>query len=85
MYRLFLVLSLVCVWRTTSNERFFTNLWNPYDEKYGYFSEEERQQTLHDVKEMFYFGYNNYMKHAYPKDELDPVHCTGRGPDYDNP
>ncbi|XP_052226391.1 ER degradation-enhancing alpha-mannosidase-like protein 1 [Dreissena polymorpha] len=34
---------------------------------------------------MFYFGYDNYMKHAYPMDELDPIHCTGRGPDYDNP
>ena len=34
---------------------------------------------------MFYFGYNNYMNFAFPKDELDPIHCTGRGPDHDNP
>jgi len=34
---------------------------------------------------MFYFGYDNYMNFAFPKDELDPIHCTGRGPDYDNP
>ncbi|KAJ7326047.1 ER degradation-enhancing alpha-mannosidase-like protein 1 [Desmophyllum pertusum] len=34
---------------------------------------------------MFYFGYDNYMNFAFPKDELDPIHCTGRGPDYDDP
>lgn len=34
---------------------------------------------------MFYFGYDNYMNFAFPKDELDPIHCTGRGPDHDNP
>lgn len=28
---------------------------------------------------MFYFGYDNYMEHAFPEDELDPIHCTGRG------
>ncbi|CAD5224389.1 unnamed protein product [Bursaphelenchus xylophilus] len=34
---------------------------------------------------MFYYGYENYMKHAFPMDELDPIHCVGRGHDYDNP
>lgn len=38
-----------------------------------------------EAKGMFYHGYDNYMQHAYPLDELDPVHCTGRGPDYGNP
>uniref|UniRef100_A0A914EPM6 alpha-1,2-Mannosidase n=1 Tax=Acrobeloides nanus TaxID=290746 RepID=A0A914EPM6_9BILA len=37
------------------------------------------------AKEMFYFGYDNYMEHAFPLDELDPIHCKGRGPDYDHP
>ena len=59
--------------------------WNSHARKYGSFSEEERLQTLDEVKNMFYFGYNNYMKHAFPKDELDPIHCVGRGPDYDDP
>uniref|UniRef100_T1IJL9 alpha-1,2-Mannosidase n=1 Tax=Strigamia maritima TaxID=126957 RepID=T1IJL9_STRMM len=40
---------------------------------------------LKEAKEMFYFGYDNYMKYAFPKDELDPIHCTGRGPDLENP
>jgi hypothetical protein len=25
------------------------------------------------------------MKHAFPLDELNPLHCNGRGPDYENP
>jgi ER degradation enhancer, mannosidase alpha-like 1 len=33
------------------------------------------------ARDMFMFGYNNYMAYAYPLDELDPIHCRGRGPD----
>jgi hypothetical protein len=25
------------------------------------------------------------MKYAFPQDELDPIHCRGRGPDIDRP
>ncbi|KAL7075165.1 hypothetical protein ACQ4LE_006156 [Meloidogyne hapla] len=46
---------------------------------------EELEIAKEQAKEMFFFGYNNYLKHAFPLDELDPIHCTGRGPDYDNP
>ena len=53
--------------------------------KYRYFSENERVQLREKAKQMFYFGYDNYMNFAFPKDELDPIHCTGRGPDYNNP
>lgn len=53
--------------------------------KYGNFPERLRLQMLEEAREMFYFGYDNYMKHAFPKDELNPIHCSGRGPDYDNP
>ncbi|KAI8849007.1 glycoside hydrolase [Chytridium lagenaria] len=34
---------------------------------------------------MFYHGYDNYLKHAFPKDELNPILCSGRGPDYSDP
>ena len=34
---------------------------------------------------MFYFGYDNYMAYAFPEDELNPIYCRGRGPDYHNP
>ena len=33
-----------------------------------------RNQTL----EMFQHGYQSYMKHAYPADELMPISCKGR-------
>lgn len=29
------------------------------------------------AKAMFYHGYDNYMQHAYPRDELQPLSCTG--------
>lgn len=46
------------------------------------FSEEKRLQFLQDTKRMFYWGYDNYMTHAFPFDELNPVNCTGRGHDW---
>jgi mannosidase alpha-like ER degradation enhancer 1 len=52
---------------------------------YLHFSEQERLRLRLLTKEMFEFGYDNYMKHAFPLDELDPIHCKGRGPDYMNP
>jgi ER degradation enhancer, mannosidase alpha-like 1 len=59
--------------------------WDERETKYGYFDDSERLRMLEATREMFYFGYDNYMKYAFPMDELDPIHCTGRGPDYDNP
>ena len=40
---------------------------------------------VEETRQMFTFGYDSYMKYAFPKDELDPIHCTGRGPDHENP
>ena len=40
---------------------------------------------LDETRQMFTFGYDSYMKYAFPQDELDPIHCKGRGPDYENP
>ncbi|XP_072050977.1 ER degradation-enhancing alpha-mannosidase-like protein 1 [Amphiura filiformis] len=56
-----------------------------FEEKYGYFSEYDRLRKVEEVKQMFYFGYDGYMEHAFPHDELDPIHCVGRGPDKANP
>lgn len=58
---------------------------DPYLNKYGHFSERERLEMLEETKKMFYFGYDNYMRYAFPKDELNPIHCNGRGPDRENP
>lgn len=53
--------------------------------RYQYFPEEDRIRFREQARKMFYFGYNNYMKYAFPKDELNPIYCTGRGPDHENP
>ncbi|XP_013062749.2 ER degradation-enhancing alpha-mannosidase-like protein 1 [Biomphalaria glabrata] len=63
----------------------YSHDWDPIHNKYLYFSNEERLQMLDASKKMFQFGYENYMKYAFPEDELDPVHCRGRGPDYEQP
>ena len=34
---------------------------------------------------MFFHAYDNYMTHAFPLDELNPLECNGRGPDKENP
>lgn len=65
---------------------FLDEFWgNYYGEKYRYFSEAERIKSKKDARNMFYFGYDSYMKYAYPQDELNPIDCTGRGPDVLNP
>jgi hypothetical protein len=48
-------------------------------------SSDQVQRWRAEAKQMFYHGYDNYMQHAFPMDELDPIHCTGRGPDYAHP
>lgn len=60
------------------------NTLHEYNE-YLFFPNAERIRLKEKAKEMFEFAYDNYMKFAYPKDELDPIHCVGRGPDHKNP
>ena len=48
-----------------------------YTDVYGHFPEWLRIQMLKETREMFAFGYDSYMKYAFPLDELDPIHCTG--------
>lgn len=64
------------------------NIFSPrtlLEKKYGTFTEAERLEMLEETRKMFYHGYDNYMRHAFPLDELNPLLCSGRGPDYDNP
>ena len=53
--------------------------------KYSKFSENDRLHYKEEARKMFYYGYDNYMTHAFPEDELNPIYCRGRGPDYSNP
>ena len=50
---------------------------------YKAFPESRRLEMREAARRMFYVGYENYMQFAFPKDELDPIHCVGRGPDID--
>jgi mannosidase alpha-like ER degradation enhancer 1 len=33
---------------------------------------------LEETRQMFTFGYDSYIKYAFPLDELDPIHCSGK-------
>ncbi|XP_059571817.1 ER degradation-enhancing alpha-mannosidase-like protein 1 [Alligator mississippiensis] len=57
-----------------------------YEQRYsGAFPGPLRAQLRDAARGMFNFGYDGYMRHAFPHDELDPIHCCGRGPDRRNP
>lgn len=87
MYRVlasFLAFTVVCTKPNVSSQN-QESCSRDSNGKYRYFSENERFKLREKAKQMFYFGYDNYMNFAFPKDELDPIHCTGRGPDYNNP
>ena len=66
----------------------YYNLNNQTLQKYNeylHFPESERIRLKNMTKDMFEFAYDSYMAHAFPQDELDPIHCSGRGPDQENP
>ncbi|KAH9050101.1 alpha-mannosidase [Lactarius hengduanensis] len=46
----------------------------------------QRKSEMRDkVRELWYHGYTSYMRFAFPLDELAPLSCTGRGPDWHFP
>ncbi|KAF8303422.1 hypothetical protein DL93DRAFT_2090221 [Clavulina sp. PMI_390] len=46
----------------------------------------ERRIAARDAtKALWQHGFDSYMDHAYPFDELSPISCTGQGPDWKNP
>ncbi|KAM6169717.1 ER degradation-enhancing alpha-mannosidase-like protein 1 [Rhynchocyon petersi] len=57
-----------------------------YEKRYSSaFPPQLRAQMRDLARGMFAFGYDNYMAHAFPQDELNPIHCSGRGPDRGDP
>lgn len=64
---------------------FFKASRDEYDRKYGSFPDALKIKMKGMARDMFYFGYDNYMKYAFPEDELNPIDCEGRGPDVLNP
>ncbi|KAI1319085.1 alpha mannosidase-like protein [Mortierella claussenii] len=47
-------------------------------------TESRRLLLRQEAKDMFLHGYHGYLNYAFPKDELNPVACNGRGPDKEN-
>ncbi|XP_061474528.1 ER degradation-enhancing alpha-mannosidase-like protein 1 [Rhineura floridana] len=57
-----------------------------YEQRYSRaFPPQLRTQLRDAARSMFAFGYDNYMAHAFPQDELNPIDCRGRGPDLADP
>ena len=67
------------------NRNKYPRTYSASELRYRPFSESDRLYYKNSAKEMFYHGYDSYMRHAFPLDELNPVACTGRGPDTNNP
>ena len=70
---------------SNSARQTFQQSYSLSDIRYRPFSESERRRYRDIAKQMFYHGYDNYMRYAFPLDELNPVTCSGRGPDTQNP
>lgn len=60
-------------------------VYDNYTSKYGSFTPEELLKAKKATREMFNFAYENYIRHAFPMDELDPINCSGRGYDHLHP
>ena len=54
----------------------FCSLFKPI-----HFNQSALDKLRDQAKSMFMFGYDCYMKCAFPEDELNPLKCSGRGPD----
>uniref|UniRef100_A0A672GUM2 alpha-1,2-Mannosidase n=1 Tax=Salarias fasciatus TaxID=181472 RepID=A0A672GUM2_SALFA len=71
--------------RAGSYLSFFDGNKDEYVRRYSSFPDTLRVKMKDMARDMFYFGYDNYMKYAFPEDELNPIDCEGRGPDVLNP
>lgn len=76
------VLLQLLLYCDTSPESSFNvfRLKQPLEKKYAVFTENERKEMVEETKKMFFHAYDNYMTHAFPLDELNPLDCNGRGP-----
>lgn len=78
----FILLLFICDASLTS----YPFLYNDrFSSSYGALTKKEIENAKRIAREMFYFAYDNYMQFAFPMDELDPINCTGRGHDHQNP
>ncbi|OCH93594.1 alpha-mannosidase [Obba rivulosa] len=48
-------------------------------------TESRKLDARERTRDLWYHGFNSYMQYAFPQDELAPLSCSGRGPDWDDP
>ncbi|KAI5124722.1 hypothetical protein M0805_005360 [Coniferiporia weirii] len=48
-------------------------------------SSQRKLAAREKTRDLWNHGFNSYMNNAFPLDELMPLSCTGRGPDWENP
>ncbi|KAH6914987.1 alpha mannosidase-like protein [Coprinopsis sp. MPI-PUGE-AT-0042] len=48
-------------------------------------SAQRKLSAREKTRDLWYHGFDNYMNHGFPMDELAPLSCTGQGPDWSNP
>ncbi|KAF1990520.1 glycoside hydrolase family 47 protein [Aulographum hederae CBS 113979] len=48
-------------------------------------TDEARESLRQETRDIFYHGFNNYMTHAFPEDELRPIACAPLTRDRENP
>lgn len=85
LFQTIFIYLLYCIIPVSVNANWKSSFFDSLNSKYGSFPESLRKEMKEESRDMFYFGYRNYMKYAFPLDELNPLNCSGRGPDYDNP
>ncbi|CAE6449780.1 unnamed protein product [Rhizoctonia solani] len=50
-----------------------------------HWTKERKLEFRESTRQLWHHGFDSYMDHAFPMDELMPKACRGRGPDYANP
>ncbi|CAE6542789.1 unnamed protein product [Rhizoctonia solani] len=50
-----------------------------------HWTRERKLEFREATRQLWHHGFDSYMDHAFPMDELMPKACRGRGPDYANP
>ena len=63
--------------RSRSATSLVATLWCVLVLSVGSMSTKERLELREKSREMFMHGYTNYLKNAFPRDELKPLTCVG--------
>ncbi|KAG8779001.1 alpha mannosidase-like protein [Serendipita sp. 397] len=73
------------LWHLIALSVFHISLYRISDAKKVNWTSERKLEYREATRELWEHGYESYMSYAFPMDELMPLSCFGRGPDWDNP